>query len=111
MPTVKLRNINPLGQVDLPIASRQGDPFGEEGSGCLEPGEVFEVDADVAGNAPKLNKDGDVIWSTTQERQGGKFHRASTDVADRITKKLIEDYERARKLPALNPGASGTSKH
>jgi hypothetical protein len=58
-----------------------------------------------------VNKDGDVIWSTTQESLGGKFHRASTDVADRITKKLIEDYERARKLPALNPGASGTSRH
>jgi hypothetical protein len=54
-----------------------------------------------------VNKDGDVIWSTTQESQGGKFRRASTDVADRITKKLIEDYERAKKLPA----ASGISKH
>ena len=45
-----------------------------------------------------VNKDGDVIWSTTQESEGGKFRRASTDVADRITKKLIEDYARARKL-------------
>lgn len=58
-----------------------------------------------------VNKDGDVIWSTTQESLGGKFRRASTDVADRITKKLIEDYERAKKLPALNPAASGTSTH
>src|SRR5262249_13390217 len=45
-----------------------------------------------------VNKDGDVIWSTTQESEGGKFKRASTDVADRITKKLVEDYARARKL-------------
>jgi hypothetical protein len=45
-----------------------------------------------------VNKDGDVIWSTTQESEGGKFRRASTDVADRITKKLVEDYQRARKL-------------
>ena len=45
-----------------------------------------------------VNKDGDVIWSTTQESDGGKFRRASTDVAARITKKLVEDYERARKL-------------
>jgi hypothetical protein len=48
-----------------------------------------------------VNKDGDVIWSTTQESQGGKFRRASTDVADRIAKKLVEDYERARKLKPL----------
>lgn len=44
----KLRNINPLGQVDVPLLRRQGEPFGEEGSGCLEPGEVFEVDAKTA---------------------------------------------------------------
>jgi hypothetical protein len=36
---------------------------------------------------------------------------SKTDVADRITKKLIEDFERAKKLPAVNPAASGTSTH
>ena len=45
-----------------------------------------------------LRKDGDVIWSTTQESLGGKFHGASADVADKVTKKLLEDYDRARKL-------------
>lgn len=48
MATVTLRNTNPLGQVDVPLLGRQGEPFGTEGSGCLEPGEVFEVDKDVA---------------------------------------------------------------
>jgi hypothetical protein len=45
-----------------------------------------------------VNKDGDVIWSTTQESLGGKFRGASADVADKITSKLRDDYERARKL-------------
>ena len=45
-----------------------------------------------------VNKDGDVIWSTTQESLGGKFRGSSSDVADKITKKLLEDYERAKKL-------------
>jgi hypothetical protein len=45
-----------------------------------------------------VNKDGDVIWSTTQESIGGKFRGSSADVADKITKKLLEDYERAKKL-------------
>ena len=58
-----------------------------------------------------MNKDGDVIWSTTQESLGGKFRRATTDVADRITRRLIEDYERAKKLPALSPAVSGISMH
>ena len=45
-----------------------------------------------------VNKDGDVIWSTTQESLGGKFRGASADVADKITRKLTEDLERARRL-------------
>jgi hypothetical protein len=44
-----------------------------------------------------VNKDGDVIWATTQESQGAKFHGASADVADKITAKLKEDFEKARK--------------
>lgn len=45
-----------------------------------------------------VNKDGDVIWSTTQESFGAKFRGASADVADKITAKLKEDFERARRL-------------
>jgi len=46
-----------------------------------------------------VNKDGDVIWSTTQESLGGKFRGSSADVADKVTKRLTEDYERAKRLP------------
>ncbi len=49
-----------------------------------------------------VNKDGDVIWSTTQESNGAKFRGASADVADRITKQLVSDYERLHK-PAPGP--------
>ena len=45
-----------------------------------------------------VNKEGDVIWATTQESLGAKFRGASTDVAEKITAKLKEDYARARKL-------------
>jgi hypothetical protein len=45
-----------------------------------------------------VNKDGDVIWCTTQESLGAKFRGASVDVAEKITGKLKEDFERARKL-------------
>lgn len=48
MKTVRLRNINPLGAVDVPILRRQGEPFGTEGLGCLEPGEVFDCPDDIA---------------------------------------------------------------
>jgi hypothetical protein len=45
-----------------------------------------------------VNKEGDVIWATTQESLGAKFRGASTDVADKITAKLKDDFERARRL-------------
>jgi hypothetical protein len=45
-----------------------------------------------------VNKDGDVIWAATEESLGAKFHGASADVADKITAKLKEDFEKARKL-------------
>jgi hypothetical protein len=45
-----------------------------------------------------VNKDGDVIWSDTEESLGAKFQGASADVANRITGKLREDFEKARKL-------------
>ena len=54
---------------------------------------------EALGTVRFINKDGDVIWSTTQESMGGKFRGASSDVADKITKRLTEDYERAKKLP------------
>ena len=45
-----------------------------------------------------VNKEGDVIWSTTQESLGAKFRGASSDVADKITARLKEDFVRAKKL-------------
>ena len=39
---MKIRNISPLGRVDVPLLRRQGDIEGE-GRVCLEPGEVIDV--------------------------------------------------------------------
>jgi len=46
-----------------------------------------------------INKEGDVIWSTTQESLGAKFRGSSSDVAEKITSRLKEDFEKARRLP------------
>lgn len=43
-----------------------------------------------------VNKDGDVIWATTQESLGAKFHGASADVADKIANQLKDAYAKAR---------------
>src|SRR5258708_6456520 len=42
-----------------------------------------------------VDKQGDVIWSTTQESLGGKFVGAGADVDNKIAKKLAADYKRA----------------
>ncbi len=43
-----------------------------------------------------VNKEGDVIWSTTQESPGGRFLGASADVADKVAKRLAADYWAAK---------------
>jgi len=43
-----------------------------------------------------VNRQGDVIWSTTQESGGAKFKSASADVAEKIFRKLTDDLQRAR---------------
>lgn len=43
------------------------------------------------------NRDGDVLWSTTQESLGGKFRGASADVAAKVAHQLALDVDRARR--------------
>jgi hypothetical protein len=47
-----------------------------------------------------VSKDGDVLWSTTQESLGAKFRGSGADVADKITRQLLRDYEAAKKFRA-----------
>ena len=51
-----------------------------------------------------VSKDGDVIWSTTQESLGGRFRGASADVAERVTRQLLSDYERAKSRAGNSTG-------
>jgi hypothetical protein len=52
-----------------------------------------------------VNKDGDVIWSSTQESQGSKFRGSMADVAEKITRQLADDVVRARST--REPGQTG----
>lgn len=54
---MRLRNVSPLGQLDVPSIGRQGDPVGEPGTGCLEPGEEFDVPDEKAGPLLALGPD------------------------------------------------------
>lgn len=55
-----------------------------------------------------VNKDGDVIWSTTKESLGAKFRGASADVADKIMRQLLDDYGKAKRIKS-GGGPTGLS--
>ncbi len=85
-----------IGSSRYSSGSRGG--YAGVGVGESESSHSAERRHEASASVRLVNKDGDVIWSTTQESLGGKFRGASADVADKITKRLSEDWERARKL-------------
>ena len=68
------------------------------GIGDRESSDIRERKHEALATVRLVNKEGDVIWSTTQESLGAKFRGASADVADKVTKQLTADYERMKKL-------------
>jgi curli biogenesis system outer membrane secretion channel CsgG len=54
-----------------------------------------------------VDKDGDVIWATTQESKGAKYKGASADVADKVVKELLRDVA---KLARATSATAGTAK-
>src|SRR5512135_2268684 len=66
------------------------------GVGDREATDIHERKHEALATVRLVNKDGDVIWSTTQESDGAKFRGASADVADKIARQLTTDVERVR---------------
>lgn len=64
--------------------------------GDKESTDIHERKHEALATVRLVNKDGDVIWSTTQESNGAKFRGASADVADKITRQLTADVDRVR---------------
>jgi hypothetical protein len=70
-------------------------------SGSITVGEqestrIAERKHEAVASVRLVSKDGDVLWSTTQESLGAKFRGASADVADKVARQLLKDYEAAR---------------
>jgi len=66
------------------------------GVGDKDSTDIHERKHEALATVRLVNKDGDVIWSTTQESDGAKFRGASADVADKIARQLTADIERVR---------------
>lgn len=67
------------------------------GAGETESRHIKERKDKAFATVRLCTKDGDVIWSTTQESPGAKFHGAGADVAAKIARQLSFDVERARR--------------
>jgi hypothetical protein len=65
--------------------------------GEKESSDIKERKHEALATVRLVNKDGDVIWATTQESTGAKFRGASADVADRITRQLMAEFDRLKK--------------
>lgn len=70
------------------------------GAGENESSNIKERKHEAFATVRLVNKDGDVIWSTTQESNGGKFHGASAEVAEKIARQLVQEYETLKKAPS-----------
>ena len=79
-------------------SSNSRGAYGGLGVGQTESEHAQERRHEAIAAVRLVNKDGDVIWATVQESTGAKFRGASADVAEKITAKLKEDFERARHL-------------
>ena len=86
-----------LGGTSRSLGSRNSESTGV-GVGQNESEHSTERRHEALATVRLVNKDGDVIWSDTEESLGAKFQGASVDAANRITDKLKEDFEKARKL-------------
>jgi hypothetical protein len=69
------------------------------GGGEHESANIKERKHEAFATVRLVNKDGDVIWSTTQESNGAKFHGASADVAEKSAHQLVTEYGKLRKPP------------
>ena len=75
------------------------------GAGESESTHIKERKHEAYAAVRLVNRDGDVIWSTTQESNGGKFRGAGAEVAAKVAKQLALDLDRSRHP---TPGMSDT---
>ena len=83
-------------------STRTGGGYGSVAAGENDVHHIKERKHEAYASVRLCNKDGDVLWSTTQESLGAKFRGASADVAAKVARQLTIDYDRARH-PTLPP--------
>ena len=94
-------------------SSKTGGGYGGMSSGGGESHHIQERKHEAYAAVRLCSKDGDVLWSTTQESLGAKFRGASADVAAKIAHQILIDYQKAQRaenLGAANAAVNVTAK-
>lgn len=64
--------------------------------GDNESARIQERRHEAVASVRLVGRDGDVLWTSSQESQGAKYKSAASDVADKITRQLMSDWERLK---------------
>jgi hypothetical protein len=95
---ISSEGLNARGNIGSRATSRSGSYAGA-GVGDNDSTHISERRHEASASVRLVDKEGDVIWATTQESRGGKFRGASADVAEKIARQLVEDCRRAKTAP------------
>lgn len=98
-------------------ASKSGTSIGSRATGAYlgmgvsdsESHHIRERKHEAYASVRLCSRDGDILWSTTQESHGAKFRSASADVAEKIAHQLILDMEKARLASVVAPARDSGS--
>jgi hypothetical protein len=86
-----------LGKTGSSLSTKVGSLVGGNAMSENESHHSRERKHEAFATVRLCNKDGDVLWSTTQESLGAKFKGASADVASKIAHQMLMDYDQARR--------------
>jgi hypothetical protein len=95
------------------ITARAGVNLGSSGSGATsrrggstslsvgdrESARIQERKHEASASVRLVNREGEILWSTTQESMGAKFRSSSADVAEKVARQLVADMEKLKKGP------------
>ncbi len=84
-------------------SARQGGMYASSSIGENESSRSVERRHEAVAAVRLVNAEGDILWSTVQESRGAKFRGASADVADKITRQMVKDYENLRRKAERRP--------
>lgn len=76
--------------------------FGAAGAGISDSSAATETIHEARVSVRLIDKDGDVLWATTQESKGAKYKGSSADVADKVVKQLLRDVAKLAKAASAS---------